>query len=529
MANDTDKESEFFNVLLDENESRGLLLKETGNKYFKQSDFPKAIDAYNQSIGLLSTSSLVKTNPDVKDGLMASYTNLALVQIKQKNYKDAIETTKSALKVDPSSIKAYYRRGQAYSYMKQYSEAIKDFELIQQCEPSNKEAQNALNIAKEDLKMKQTKEKGGVFSKLFTNGLYDEEIKNTKPVKNKDDPWSQMQTTAKMHDQMEKDYPGVEINRRGMTVLPMHQKSKTIHKITPKANKGEKDKIWILKTWIDESSPQIWRNLAVSETTTLKSLAGFLRNIFGCQGARNDDFTIRNKKYAMSDHDFEMQFEEIKGIGSGDVLDIHVFNDNSIDEGDLYSEYLKEMEDDGQNPGNPMGLGQPIKGKGGMESYWRKQTPKLNAQCSGERYVRADCPSSTSTRLYECDIKPSHIFKYHPSTKFGFDFKIKLEKICTLEEEVLQPLCYAGARASPPEKIGNIESYQDELKVLAKGPKHKDYTQLFKDLWAERTNMPDGSYDPQKFSAEGWNVIWGTRKSLDQFNSKFNELKTVSG
>merc|ERR1712151_195373 len=99
----------------------------------------------------------------------------------------------------------------------------------------------------------------------------------------------------------------------------------------------------------------------------------------------------------------------------------------------------------------------------------------MNAQLEGKKFVRPECPSSTSKRLYECDIKPSHIFTYHPSTKFGFYFKVKLEKICTLEDEIMLPLCYAGARASPPEKVGRIECYQEELEIL-KNPKHKEYS-----------------------------------------------------
>jgi hypothetical protein len=205
---------------------------------------------------------------------------------------------------------------------------------------------------------------------MFCGGLYDEEIKNTPITKNKNDPWEQMKQREKWNQEIAEKFPDVEINKNGPTILPMHTKSTKIHPLKPKKNFPPKSKIWIMKTWIDESKPQIWRNLAVSEATTLKTLGGLLRDTFSCQGVRNDEFTIRGKRFCMSDHDFDLQFSKVDKMLGSDVLDIQVYNENSEDEGDLERDWLKDNAESAQNPGNPMGIGMVQTGNGGMEHYW---------------------------------------------------------------------------------------------------------------------------------------------------------------
>jgi serine/threonine-protein phosphatase 5 len=69
--------------------------------------------------------------------------NLALIYIKQKEFKLAMEISDEALKIDPDSVKAYYRRGQAHNGLDLRGEAIKDFEVVLEKQPSNKEAKIA--------------------------------------------------------------------------------------------------------------------------------------------------------------------------------------------------------------------------------------------------------------------------------------------------------------------------------------------------------------------------------------------------
>jgi tetratricopeptide (TPR) repeat protein len=232
---DTPPTSTFFpSILLDSTNSDGLDLKETGNHFFKRSDYPSAINAYNEAIKLLSVSPIIQSNPDFKAGLMSSYLNLSLVYIKGNQYKLAIQNSDLAVKVDSDSVKAYYRRGQAKAGLKLYSEAISDFQTILDREPSNKEAKSALNVAISDMKVKLEQDKGGVLAKMFCGGLYDEEIKNTPVSKNNKDPWEQMKQRTQWNQEIKEKFPDVEINKNGPTILPMHTKSTKIHPFQPK-------------------------------------------------------------------------------------------------------------------------------------------------------------------------------------------------------------------------------------------------------------------------------------------------------
>ena len=91
----------------------------------------------------MGSSGQIETNADVKNGIVSCTLNLALVYIKQKEFKLAMEISDEALKIDPHSIKAYYRRGQAQNGLNLKGEAIKDFEVVLEKQPSNKEAKNA--------------------------------------------------------------------------------------------------------------------------------------------------------------------------------------------------------------------------------------------------------------------------------------------------------------------------------------------------------------------------------------------------
>jgi tetratricopeptide (TPR) repeat protein len=178
-----------------------------------------------------------------------------LVYIKGNQNKLAIQNSDLALKVDSDSVKAFYRRGQAKAGLKLYSEAISDFQTILDREPSNKEAKTALNFAISDMKVKLEQDKGGVLAKMFCGGLYDEEIKNTPVSKNNKDPWEQMKQRTQWNQEIKEKFPDVEINKHGPTILPMHTKSTKIHPFQPKKIFAANNKIWILKTWIDESKP----------------------------------------------------------------------------------------------------------------------------------------------------------------------------------------------------------------------------------------------------------------------------------
>jgi len=57
----------------------------------------------------------------------------------------------SALKLDPTYLKAHHRRGKAYLAMREYEPAIRDFQAILEKEPDNKDINRDLMEAREAL------------------------------------------------------------------------------------------------------------------------------------------------------------------------------------------------------------------------------------------------------------------------------------------------------------------------------------------------------------------------------------------
>lgn len=117
--------------------------KNEGNEYFKVAKYQDAYDAYSKAIefnlgGLKQCTYL---------------SNRAFASLKLENYGIAIIDAKAAIDIDPTYIKAYYRRGCAYFALNHLSDAIKDFKKVCKIVPKDKDARNkyetTLKIKKE--------------------------------------------------------------------------------------------------------------------------------------------------------------------------------------------------------------------------------------------------------------------------------------------------------------------------------------------------------------------------------------------
>lgn len=64
-----------------------------------------------------------------------------------------------ALSLDPTSVKALYRRGQALLSLGEIENALSDFERVRSLEPENKAALNQIAICKQKIKNYENEEK----------------------------------------------------------------------------------------------------------------------------------------------------------------------------------------------------------------------------------------------------------------------------------------------------------------------------------------------------------------------------------
>ena len=107
-------------------------LKVKGNKAFAAHDWPKAIEFYTQAI-------------DKYDQDASFFCNRAQANIKLEAYGYAVSDATKAIEIDPSYIKAYWRRAIANTAILNSREALRDFKSVVKKEPNNKDAKLKLS------------------------------------------------------------------------------------------------------------------------------------------------------------------------------------------------------------------------------------------------------------------------------------------------------------------------------------------------------------------------------------------------
>jgi len=115
----------------------GEEIKNTGNDFFKKSDFTTAIQFYKKALRYLDCCSKI-------DGLRATqftcFNNMSLCYLKINKPNEALEAAKEALSINPDDAKALFRSAKAKAMLKEYDEAIVLFKSVLEKDPANKEA-----------------------------------------------------------------------------------------------------------------------------------------------------------------------------------------------------------------------------------------------------------------------------------------------------------------------------------------------------------------------------------------------------
>jgi len=105
-----------------------------GSTYYSQNEYDKAIEAYQNAIGL---------NPKDDD----AYNNIGVVYGKKGEYAKAIDACQKAIELNPKSDNAYNNLGNTYGYKKEYDEAIEAYKKAIELNPKNASAYYNVGIA----------------------------------------------------------------------------------------------------------------------------------------------------------------------------------------------------------------------------------------------------------------------------------------------------------------------------------------------------------------------------------------------
>jgi stress-induced-phosphoprotein 1 len=103
---------------------KGLEAKERGNTFFREGDFPKAVQEYEDAIK--------------RDPSNAAYNNnLAAAFLKMGLFNDAKRAVDKSLELDPQYVKAWAKKGDIEFFMKEYHKAMDSYNAGMKIEPGN--------------------------------------------------------------------------------------------------------------------------------------------------------------------------------------------------------------------------------------------------------------------------------------------------------------------------------------------------------------------------------------------------------
>lgn len=154
-------------------------IKIAGNLYFTKKCFVEACRKYKKSVRYLNffTDKLEQSyqlnKMQEKEDLQkllpiktSIYLNIAATELKLHSFADARNACNEVLLKEPNNPKALYRRGQAEIALKNYDDAVLDFELANRLLPNDKYVCQEYQKAKEIWRNYQNEQKI-VFQNLF--------------------------------------------------------------------------------------------------------------------------------------------------------------------------------------------------------------------------------------------------------------------------------------------------------------------------------------------------------------------------
>lgn len=162
------KKKEKWEYSDEEKLSEATRLKESGNRFFSEKNFSKALEDYEEG------AELSESGLPLQALYIALKLNAAQAAINLGKFPDAVDSATEVIKRDPKNVKALYRRGVARNHLGLAEEALGDLEQAVILDPENKAAKTESLKSKKliaDAKKKEKAIYGNMFSKV---SVYDD-------------------------------------------------------------------------------------------------------------------------------------------------------------------------------------------------------------------------------------------------------------------------------------------------------------------------------------------------------------------
>merc|ERR1719443_546801 len=127
-----------------------VMLKNEGNVSLKAGKYEEALKDYKKAIDNIKDQS----DKDAVTLRLQLLQNSSLCHLKQREYRTTIEVCEEALKIDPRSVKALFRRGQARHELGSLKEAFRDIRGASELSPDDKVLNEELEKLRNEMRDK---------------------------------------------------------------------------------------------------------------------------------------------------------------------------------------------------------------------------------------------------------------------------------------------------------------------------------------------------------------------------------------
>lgn len=114
--------------------------KNKGNEAYKAKSYTEAIKCYTNAINSNSNEPI-------------AYSNRAICYLHQGRYFEAKQDCDKAIELDPTAVKAFYRRATALRELHRYHESLKDLKMVSELDPNLSHVRNEIDNIEKLLKL----------------------------------------------------------------------------------------------------------------------------------------------------------------------------------------------------------------------------------------------------------------------------------------------------------------------------------------------------------------------------------------
>jgi len=160
------KEKEAYQLEVADKVAMAQKKKTEGNEFFKANRFSLANKRYKKALSYIAYGEWDSYKTEVDQLKVSCHLNTAAILLRNKEYQNVITELKKVTEIEPSNVKALYRRAQAYAGLADYQAALTDLNRAADLDQGNREVKREIYRVKQLQKEQDTKDQN-LYAKML--------------------------------------------------------------------------------------------------------------------------------------------------------------------------------------------------------------------------------------------------------------------------------------------------------------------------------------------------------------------------